>query len=73
MVKEACDASGSFDKSREGKKLQDGGVGGAPVWTSQRRCLWRVKLKHVDEKTLIRRKWAGPRLRGKKELECFRD
>lgn len=32
MVKEACDASGSFDKSREEKKLQDGGgVGGCPL------------------------------------------
>lgn len=28
MVKEACDASGSLDKSREGKKLQDGAGGG---------------------------------------------
>lgn len=28
MVKEARDASGSFDKSREGKKLQDGVWGG---------------------------------------------
>ena len=32
-----------------------------------------MKLKHADEKTLTRRKWAGVRLRGKKELECFRD
>ena len=31
MVREACDASGSFDKSREGNELQDGGAGGE-VW-----------------------------------------
>lgn len=79
MVREACDASGSFDKSREGKELQDGGgggwcgCGGASVWTGQRRCLWRVKLRHADEKmpatgkatqgVLTRRKRAGLRLR----------
>ena len=28
MVREACDASGSFDKSREGQELQAGGAGG---------------------------------------------
>lgn len=72
MVREACDASGSFDKSREGKELQDSGAGVASVWTGQRRCLWRVKLRHADEKTpatgkatqgaLTRGKRAGLRL-----------
>ena len=49
------------------------GCGGASVWTGQRRCLWRVKLRHADEKmpatgkatqgVLTRRKRAGLRLR----------